>query len=508
MKKKKPTVSSRKSIKPITVFFILLAVQIILAILLFDPKLFTGGDNAVYINLGQALLQGKGYRDLNKPDEPIHTQYPPGFPLMLAAVMMIFGQSIIALKLFIMLCGLTAFYLFFLLSREFFKEKYYLAMVAYALMPVLIIYYHWLLSEIPFLLLNLTALFLLIKAEKNKSFYYLSFLCAYFAFFTRTTGIALILAVLVLLLIRKRHRELVVFLSGFIILFAAWTISSGHQAQTGGYLDQFFYRNYYQPELGRINLIDFLRRIAHNFFLYFFTILPQSLFTAVKNQTLLAALGLMTIGLVIYGFVLRRRQWSAMEIYLIFGLAILLSWPEVWSSDRFLLPLLPVLIIYAVVGLLNLRQALAYARPALAVFFLLTNLWAILDLAPPAVAHNLEYLRGDRYAGYSADWRRYFETIEWLKANTPGSSVILARKPEFVYLLAKRKSFIYPYTSDRRIMEQSIQAADYILLDQFSWTGTTRRYLLPVLQADPDRYEIVYQTPRPEFYVLKIKHQP
>lgn len=508
MKTKKLTEPSRKSIKPITVFFILLAIQMILAILLFDPKLFTGGDNAVYINLGQALLEGKGYRDLNKPDEPIHTQYPPGFPLMLAAVMMIFGQSIIALKLFVLFCGLTAFYLFFLISREFFKEKYYLAVTAYALVPVLIIYYHWLLSEIPFLLLNLTALFLLIKAEKNKLFYYPSFFCAYFAFFTRTTGIALILSVLFFLLIRKRYRELAVFLAGFIILFAAWMIPVGRHARTGGYLDQFFYRNYYQPELGKINLMDFLGRITHNFIFYFFTILPQSLFAPVKNQVLLAALGLMTLGLIIYGFVLRRQQWSAMEIYLIFGLGILLAWPEVWSSDRFLLPLLPILIIYAVCGLLNLRKVLAYARPTLTVLFLLINLWALLDLAQPTVANNLRFLRGDRYAGYTTDWRRYFETIEWIKTNTPGQSVIMARKPEFVYLLAKRKSFVYPYTSDQRVMEQSIQAADYILLDQFFWTGTTRRYLLPVLQAHLERYEVVYQSPRPEFYILKIKSQP
>ncbi len=503
---KSPKSNDKRSGLNKNIFWILLAVYTVLSLLLFDPKLFTGGDNAVYINLAQSLVQGKGYKNLNLPGEPGHTQYPPGFPALLGLVMLIFGESVLAMKFFILACGLAAFYLFYLICLRIFKERYYLAAAAYILVPVFIIYNHWILSEIPFLLCNLAALYLFMRAEDGKKgFYYPAFACAYFAFFIRTTGIALIGAVFLTLLVRKRYKELGIFLGGFVILFIAWQVRNSHYPQTGGYLDQFLAKYYYKPELGRIGIVDFLVRIVNNFVFYFFTVIPQSLFAAVTGRVLLIALGVLSLALLVAGFIVRRRTWSIIEFFLLFGLAVLLVWPEVWSSDRFLLPILPVLVIYILLGLTSLRSRLAYALPAVAAFFILANLWAMLAMAQTAVADNLKYLRGDRYAGYSTDWRRYFEAIAWIKKNVPGDQVIMARKPEFVYLLSHHKSFIFPFTNDREEMVKSIKTVDYIILDNFAWTGTSRRYLVPVLQEKPELYDIVYQTPPPEFYVLKVK---
>lgn len=507
MKNPKPSRSNIKSIlssKSFIWFFI--GLYAVLSLLLFDPKLFTGGDNAVYLNLAQSLAQGKGYKNLNQPGEPAHTQYPPGFPALLGLLMLVFGKSFVIMKFFIMLCGLFAFYLFYLISLRIFKEKYYLALATYLLVPLIINYNHWILSEIPFLFANLATVYFVIRAEEGKKgFYYPAFLCANFAFFIRTTGIALIGAVLVYLIVRKKFREVLVFVGMFLILIIPWTIRNSHYSQAGGYLDQFLAKNFYQPELGRIGIADFFIRIFNNFRLYFFTILPQSLFSAIEASWLLFLLGLVSLALLVYGFFIRRRNWSIFEFFLIFGLVVLLVWPEIWSSDRFLLPLLPILIIYILLGLTRLSARIKYILPALGFFFILVNLWAIVSQSRIAVSDNLQYLRGNRYAGYSPDWRRYFETIDWIKQNLPDDQVIMARKPEFVYLISGHKSFIYPYTTDPQTMRASIDQADYILLDNFFWTGHTRRYLIPALQLEPDRYEFVYQSQSPEFYVLKIK---
>jgi hypothetical protein len=480
----------------------------VLSLLLFDPKPFTGGDNAVYMNLAQSLVQGKGYKNLNQPGEPGHTQYPPGFPALLGLLMLVFGKSIVMMKFFIMLCGLAAFYLFYLITLRVFKENYYLALTAYLLVPLIINYNHWILTEIPFLLANLATVYLMLRAEEGKkAYYYPAFLCANFAFFIRSTGIALIGAMLLYLVIRKKFREALIFLGIFLALFIPWQIRNSHYSQAGGYLDQFLAKNFYQPELGRIGVVDFLNRIFSNFRLYFFSILPQSLFYAIAAAWLLFLLGLVNLGLLIYGFIIRRRSWSILEFFLIFGLAVLLVWPEIWSSDRFLLPLLPILIIYILVGLTRVATRFKFAFPALGFFFVLVNLWSIFAQARVSVANNLDYFRGDRYAGYTLDWRRYFETIDWVKQNIPKDQVIMARKPEFVYLLSGHKSFIYPYTTDQQTMRASIDQADYIIVDDFLWTGHTRRYLIPALQLEPNRYMIVYQSRPPEFYILKIRKQ-
>ncbi|MDH3733041.1 MAG: hypothetical protein OEU54_05880, partial [Gemmatimonadota bacterium] len=58
----------------------LAALHAIGGLLLFEPTLFPGGDNAGYLILGEALREGEGYRDLYLPGSPLHAKYPPVFP--------------------------------------------------------------------------------------------------------------------------------------------------------------------------------------------------------------------------------------------------------------------------------------------------------------------------------------------------------------------------------------------------------------------------------------------
>src|SRR5687768_15019347 len=43
-------------------------------------------DDGIYVILGKALATGEGYRYLNLPGAPYATHYPPGYPLVLAAL--------------------------------------------------------------------------------------------------------------------------------------------------------------------------------------------------------------------------------------------------------------------------------------------------------------------------------------------------------------------------------------------------------------------------------------
>ncbi len=484
-----------------------LGVYLIISFLLFDPKLFTGGDNAVYINLAQSLAEMKGYRNLNLPDEPGHTQYPPFFPLMLALVTLVFGQSFIAFKILIMLCGLGAAYVFFLIAKRVLKEHLTLALGAYVLVPVLILYNHRILSEIPYLLMTLLSIFFVLKAEEGKRYNsYLAFALAIVAFFTRTTGIALILAHVVYLFRKKRKMELTVSISGFLLFFALWLFRSSHYSTEGGYLDQFLAKNFYQPQLGTIGFGDFINRVLHNFLYYFFSVIPQSLFALVQAQWLLSLIGMVCIVLLVIGFIIKWKSPSIIDYYWIFSVIFLVIWPEIWSSERFLLPVLPLILIYIVEGLLWIKGKchIKYLPVVAGIIFIIVNVSSLSVSAKTAVLDNIAYLHGDRYAGYTSDWRRHFEAVEWIKKNIPEDRIIMARKPEFVYLLSRHKSLIYPFTENRDKIQQAIDQCDYILLDNFYWTQTTRRFLWPVLQQSPERYEIVHQTRKPEFFILKI----
>ncbi|UCG43830.1 MAG: hypothetical protein JSU73_04220, partial [candidate division WOR-3 bacterium] len=91
--------------------WLLLAISLFLvtAFLLFDPKLYTGGDNAVYLVLAQSLARGTGYTDVHLPVPTSHTQYPPGFPALLAPLVLAFGGvNVLAAKLLVLVCGVIA----------------------------------------------------------------------------------------------------------------------------------------------------------------------------------------------------------------------------------------------------------------------------------------------------------------------------------------------------------------------------------------------------------------
>ncbi len=496
--------TKKKDISTLT----LLIIYIILSILLFDPKLFTGGDNAVYVILAKSIISGKGYRNIERPEEPLHTQYPPGFPLLLSIFILVFGENIIILKFFILLIGSGALFFMTKIIQIIFKDHAKIVVLFYLSIPIFIIYNHWLLSEIPFLFFSLGALYFSLKnSAKNNSLYFIiSSIFATYAFFIRTAGIALIFAFIVYTFLKKRYLNLVIFLIIFLTFFFPWEIRSSRIPDNTGYVAQLLAKNPYQMELGKIGVLDLLSRISQNFLLYSITIIPQTILPLLQSDILLVVFGLVFFSLSIVGFIKRINNYSLVEVYFIFAIVILLIWPRVWSSDRFLLPVLPLFIIYFFVILFWLQTKLKskyFVTVIAGIMIFLNVLWFIPE-AKRTLVNNLAYIKGDKFAGYTTDWRRYFEVIEWINRNIPREKVIMARKPEFVYLLSRHKSFCYPFTADIEKINNAISIADYIILDNFYWTGTTSRYLVPVIQKAASRYEIVHKTTPPEFYLLRV----
>ncbi|KPK63554.1 hypothetical protein AMJ83_06510 [candidate division WOR_3 bacterium SM23_42] len=490
--------------------FLLLFVGIflLLSLLLFDPKLFTGGDNAVYAILARSIARGKGYKDLYLPDEQPHTQYPFGFPLLLAPLVLIFGTNVLMLKCLVLLTGVAAFYFMCKICESLFRGKSYIILSMFISIPIFAIYNHWILSEMPFLFFSLGAVYLLMKTSAGRGhFYYLAFMFAIFAFFIRAAGISLILGITVWLLVKGRYKQLAIFIILFLIIFVPWQIRNAGITTSGGYLDQLLAKNPYQMEAGRITLLGLMTRVWDNLVLYAFTILPVSLMPFLKQGSVAVMVGLLFVALTGIGFFWRAKNLTVFEFYFTFGVLVLLGWPKVWSSDRFLLPILPIFLIYAYFGLSWLKEKInfKYMIEVFAGIFVLFNILEILPMVRQAIQDNTAYLKGDLHAGYTADWQRYFELIAWMQHNIPKDRIIMARKPEFVYLLSGHKSFRYPFTTNQEEVARAIARCDFVVLDNFYWTGTSRRYLFPVLQKTPEAYEIVKQTRRPEFYLLRVK---
>ncbi|MEO0091419.1 MAG: glycosyltransferase family 39 protein [candidate division WOR-3 bacterium] len=511
---KKPTPSTKvilPKISPKTIFIIAILLNLILSLLLFDPKLETGGDNALYLILGKSIISGQGFRDIHNPNQQPHTTVPPGFPFILGIGQLLFGNNFVAIKFIILLFSIGSLTIAYYLFRHYLEKDYLLPLFVFATLPIYLQYSFALLSEIPFLFFGLLSFYLFELALRKESLILLiaSAIAVVGSYYLRAAGIAFIVAFLGYLLWKRKIKWFIIFLLIILALVFPWLMRNYAINKQNPYVDVLFVRNPYNLQSGKITFGDFINRIIANIKIYFLYALPQIFLPAINNNAILTLLGIVITLIVILGiFSKKGRVFLASIIGLVVYLGMLIIRPEVWSGDRFLLPVVPIILVYIFFGLITLESKFKIKNAfkiLVGVLFILVNIIAIIPQAKIAIANNSLYLKGEKYAGYSADWVRWFETIEWIDKNIPKNKIIMSRKPEFVYLLSGCKSIGYPFTEDEKQVKDAIANSDYILLDNFYWTGTTRRYLLPVIQKEQDKYQIVYKSNKPEFYVLQVK---
>lgn len=487
-----------------------LLVYLLLSLLLFDPRLFIGGDNASYTILAESIVKGKGYRDIHLPEEPQHTKFPFGFPLLLSLPMLLFGSNFIVLKFFVLLTGLCSIFFLYKISEMLLGNKVLLHMPLYLSLPLLIMYNCRILSEVPFICVSLGALYFFMKArEKRVLFYYLSFIFATYSFLIRTSGITLVIAMVVFLLIKKEYKHLLVFIFIFGAVVIPWYIRSAGIPQEQSYIDQIIAKDPYQPMLGRAGITDYALRIWNNVSFYFTRAVPKAIIPVITSEFPLVLVDFLVLAFVAVGFLSQVRRYTVVELYFLFTLCLLLLWPEVWSSDRFLLPIVSILSLYLVVGMCWVAKKIhipVFPYVLIAAIVILNAVVLGINARNMLVIRG-QFIAGDRYAGYREDWRNYFAIVEAVKENIPKDKIIMARKPQFVYLVAGNKSFRYPFTEDRKTIIKSIQKSDYIIIDDFYQLGvSTEHYLMPALWDTPtENYELIYKTSEPVFGLIKVK---
>jgi 4-amino-4-deoxy-L-arabinose transferase-like glycosyltransferase len=495
------------------------AVNLLLCLALFDPKLHTGGDSSSYVLLAESVLRvGDGYAQALEPGPPqVHTQYPPGYPLMLAPVVALAGRNFVLLKLLSVLLSAASVLLFALYARRRSgpREWLYLA-AAFAVNPLVVDYSRWILSEAPFLFVTLLALYFLHQdqpGEMRRPFWG-GLLAAAAAYYVRSVGVMLVAGASLAYLVRREWKKF--FVHGVISasLTLPWLVRN---KLLGGastpYLDQFLLRSVYEPEAGYLSAWGMVGRFFTNVQIYSARELPRALVGSDSPWSvavLIKGLAVVMCLFMLVGLVRTvRRKPEAAEIYFVLTCLAVLLFEEVVSDVRYLLPLVPLVLIYAAEGLSAtvtfLRRTATPSRiPAIALV-LLTGLGLFAQVG--RIGGNADmlgrYMAGDRYAGYPPNWRTFFEAADWVHDNTPADAVFTVRKPRLFNVLADRRVLLYPFSTDTDSVLATVMASDYVVVDQIS--GTTFRYLVPALETDPTRFTEVLRTQEPPTWVLSVR---
>jgi hypothetical protein len=471
------------------------------------PAPHDGGDNATYLSLAHSLVSGRGYTELWDPQVPPHTKYPPVFPLALAALITLGVTTWSGFKLFMALAvGGAAVFAFAWASRRS-------GPVAGAAVAVLVLLSggwlqvsRWVLSEPLFLLLTFAALWAMERSTARSEearlggatradvsrWELLAGALAILAFFTRSAGLPLVLALLGALLIARRFRTAVVLGGAFLVPGVAWFLRARRGGQ-GAYQSEFWMVDPYQPALGNVGWLDLPGRAWANAQTYVGVVLPGEWWPSVTGAWALV-LGVVLVGLAVWGWSRRiLDRPGAAELFVPLYVGLILVWPEVWAGDRFTLPLYPLGVLYA-------GEALAVAGRRVgseAAFALLAV--AFLGLAAPTIPRWLslsEEGRTCRRVAGDADpvvchrpgFQEFRVAAEWAGVNLPEGSVVLNRKPSLFYIFGGPPGRIFPFTVEPGpvLAEADRLGARYLVLDHVD--GISPFYLGEVIRAYPGAF--------------------
>jgi hypothetical protein len=438
-------------------------------------------DDAWYVLLGKALAAGEGYQMINAPTPGIRPITPPVFPVLLALCWRLwpdFPANLWLLKsvsIAAMLgTGLVVGY-YFKRCREL---PLYLALgIAAATLFYPPLVFHatsMVMAESVFMLLQLSAIVLIERGVRQKKtdaawrYAALGGALASLAYLTRSAGAGLLLAAALYLLKERCPRQALIL--GAIVALSAgsWTIYTRAQTPTPAeraeqagsilepYDEQFWQRMAGNPHAGTITLRELPERVWKNLgeisridmgavplYAFYRAIVPGQV-VLLGRPAVWLSLALTALALIGFTTAARERMTLA-EFVVPLSLSVSLLWS--WEQFRFLLPLIPFLIFYQLMGV----RAICLLCQRLFAVPKLHAMWAILTavvwvMAATNVYANLAFIQKqyDAAPGNRMQWHRDFAEnaalLRQVGEHLPQDTVLATQNPALVYLFTGHKT--------------------------------------------------------------------
>lgn len=517
-------------------------------------------DSAIFCLLGQAIAQGQGYLLLSEPNPQPYFTFPPLLPLQIAGLMNLFGNTDIQamqpiLKASIQLMFLVSLPFFYGWTRDLFGKPLALALtLLVGLNPVVFKYSSDVLSDVPYWAYSSLAIFYVWRWNQSKNqpngwrWFAGALIAIALSALCRQIGIALILAFLLMLTVQRHWKPLILaaVVCGSVIL--GWQ----------GY--EHNYRSTHAVEADGLNqagvqaVLD-KSPVKLEFIKHFMTLNPVSDDQAESVQPLthpdqLLAQGLkrfdrysgilldqvfppLTVringekenvfhlfpfvillwGTLLLGFRQVQSKFPFLGYYVLLYGGVLMVYPYI--SPRFLLPVLPLLLCYGVAGLSQIANwiqekasvpsgSLKWATAALVpCFVLLTLCGGHLPQTIRWVNAGYKIKKADIAPSLKPENKGFYESLVWLKGNTPTNSLIISRKPPVTYYYSGRKSIAFPFTKkeptflsfiEHKAQQYHAQFRQVYLIEDTAF-GETKTYLSPVLEKNPKAFRLVYTNP-------------
>lgn len=504
------------------------------------PYLNVANDAGRYMILGKSLATTGDYRLINEPLRQRDTLYPPGFPLLIAAVLKLSGREPGGIVLLVKATQLVFLLLSLpLIARLLQKANCRPITVSAAVLiaaccPAYASYANEIMAEAPFLLLCLVSVVLVERTlskspetqnEQDESpseklnlppnwARILSLLFATLAFLVRSAGVSLLIVQCVWFWRRFGVKWGIAATVVSLCVVGGWQSRNRNVVKNAppgvlysSYADQFTLRDPMRPGAGRIqkNWKGLAVRAKDGFPVYS-GMTPRTLLHSMSRfsawgivfYVLAIPLGvLMFAGVVVTWKHELRLSAGFGSVFWLFAA----MWP--WRDPRFLVPILPFLILYAVVTLETLDNFLAN-KPLRKLYRVLVGMYAALLFSYFLQVH-LTVGRADKrpiaegYSfGRSKEEGGFYAACEWLKANTSANVRVMGRPAYLLSLYSDRTvTQIEPHPNPK-VQEKaylSKNKIDYLVADTWTWAKTDR-YVTPYLAVYGKNWRLVWEDKR------------
>ena len=507
---------------PIAIFLLSLGVSIFA----FDEKLSLTGDNTEFIILARAVAQGEGISLINYPTPKVSTKYPFGLPVMLAPLAMLFDANAapgamtdwVAMKWLVVVMFCAAMVVLYHLVTDQWGRVPALVVTGLTLTNSLVVDYgHQVMSEVPFLLFSLLALFCLERSMKRVAIagnYWLmaGFVFMMWAYYVRSMGVVLVGAAIIYVAQRRQFRKALALAVGAVVVALPWTLRNRAVGSGTVYLKQLILQNPYYPDRGIVTLADYIERISYNLLTYAAREIPAALWPHFQptipltlwfpqNIEILSPQSLVVIALSAYAIVLcvSRGHHLLLLNYLILSFGIILVWP--WPSERFLVPIVPLMTLFPlrvvtdVARRVGSRFGQGASSPVHAV--------AVMGLLATNVI-GLDRVAAAAQQTYPEFFRDYYAAGQWIKENSSRNAVVCGRKPFWMYVVSGRKCVPYVFKDPPEVLASLEEnGVDFVVVGQLSMT--TFKHLVPTIQRFRERFELLWQQQETATYIFGFR---
>jgi len=438
-----------------------------MAVARWNQLYFFTPDSARYVIMAKSLVNGTGYRQIDTPGEPLYAHRPPGMSLLLSPAALVAPYNILVAKGTVFLTALALLILLYQYIRRLnepvitheipalhgFCWAALLITILFAINPYTLFFSTIVMSEIPFMACSLAILYLLATRQdqlrKTDLILFTSLLT--FLPFLRTIGIAMVLAVGLWALVRRKRWPWLISVASSILVSGLWMVRNSALEKSG-------YASVALKEIKSEGIsgtfFSIMQRCTTHFESFCQKLFPDMPGTVPRYSRMILdenpslpgpiwlylLLGGFILALSCYGMIKRSNRGGIVALwYLVFSLGILSLWP--WMQQRFTLPLLPIVLAFVPAGWNAIVKHIEVSRPqtrkvlisGFVVLFVLFCGWQLktdsrlLSANLKMITDPDQFYKNQLPPNQFSNWH---SAGEWISKNTSPDSRLITRRAD------------------------------------------------------------------------------